>query len=808
MLSEGALRAQRICRELEKHSKDKGVSLEELEEVTYVMLGGMILLRETYIHSYLRKPKATRFGALITDLLENGNPHTTEPQLQELKQLLSLAMDCEWRGVERSAGVLALAIRHLAGMLMHELSETDWNVRLHVLDVLFYKLYARHVPVSQKHHQVVAAYARPLAQLFGGVAELQPGPGEVFTFSGLSEGRDINFNQHPEEIPHRLNERLRFLRNLRLAAHGLDFEGMGATERSHNLWVFDSSIELPRAAYGDTPVMFFRTDKIQQIVDFRRKGHPPVLAVLRGKDRRQGKTHTNLRRELVKHHMLRAVVDFTGYNTKKGTSDFSLLYFGPPFPEYPDRIAQIDARQLHPDLESDEAMTCAALVGILLRTLTQGLPLSRKLLEESGAPRRVIEFIEQGLPRAYPQVPGFVRFVTARQMEHENYSLRAADYVEQKEDQDWYPETDISLILSSLQSGKAGQSVYLIGDNGSGKSLALRDVAIALAYEKRQSLGIAFGTTDRFEKSPGAEPMKSNFIYAGARTFQSGPNMRRTLGELGDMANHVFDDPKRLGCLEHALDALGFKPRQFLVPIGMSSTSNSRQRALADIHPLSALDETERQRKEQETRRNLPKGAYKIAVIRNDSPEIVTFDALSSGEQQILTMVIKIAANVQPDTTVLLDEPEISLHVEWQRQLPQVLREFSRVLGCSFVVATHSPVLIASTNDVNDHCFLMRKRRLFELTPAQRRSVEASLFEGFQTYTPYTHHIQERCAQIISGIIGESDDQGRVSKKENAFLEELLSLKNHLGQIGVKGAANDRTLIDKAIAAVREILTP
>jgi ABC-type cobalamin/Fe3+-siderophores transport system ATPase subunit len=807
MLSEGALRAQRICRELEKHSRDKGVSLEELEETAFIILGGMILLRESRIYNYLPEAEASRFVAILRDILHVSDPDTAEPQLHQLRLILSRAMYCEWWGVERSAGSLAYAIYYLAGMLMHELSEMDSSVQRHVLSVLFYKLYARRVPISQKHYQLVAAYTRPLAQMFGGVAELQPGPGEVFTFSGLQEGQDTHFNQYPEEIPHRLNERLRFLRNLRLAAYDLDFEGRDAKEKTRNLWLVDHSFDIPREAYGEAPVIFFRTNKIQKIVEFRRAGHPPTIVVLRGRDRRQGIAHLKLRRELVIHHHLRAVVDFSSYSPKKTTSDFSLLYFGPPFPEYPDQIAQIDARQLHPDLHTDEAIKCAALVGILLRTWTQGQHLSREILEESDAPRRVIDFIEDGLPRAYPQVPGFVRFVTASQMGEKKYSLRADDYVEQKEDRGWHSDVEIGQILFSLRASSPNQSVYLIGDNGSGKSLALRDVAIALAREQRQSYGIAFGTTDRFDKAPLSEPMKSNFTYAGARTFQSGPNLRRALGELGDMANRIFDDPDRLSCFETALDCLGFKPRQYLVPIGMSSTSDPRQRALADIHPLSALDETERQRKELETRRALPKGAYKIAVIRNDSPEIVTFDALSSGEQQILTMVIKIVANVQPNATVLLDEPEISLHVGWQRKLPQVLREFSHALGCSFVVATHSPILIASTNDANDHCFVMRKRRLFELSPTQRRSVEASLFEGFQTYTPYTHHVQERCAAIISGVIGESDDQGLVSNDDNAFLDQLLSLKDHLGETGVSGAANDRILVDKAIIAVREILT-
>ncbi|MCU0092564.1 ATP-binding protein [Pseudomonas koreensis] len=807
MLSEGALRAQRVCRELVKYSVASGVDQEELEEIAYMLLAGSALKNDFRIYTYLPASQASRFEALLSDILTDGNPETAEHLFHEFRSLLADAVNCKWKGVERSSAVSALAVRFLSGMLMHELGESDSSVSRYVLDVLFYKLYSRHIPAVSKHHQLVAAYALPLARMIGGVAELQPGPAEIFTFSGMPEGRDLHHNQFPDEMPQLLVARLRLLRNLRLAAYNIVFEGIGVSQRTLNLCLVDKTLKLPRKAYGDSSLWLFEPSKIRQTLEIRRASHPPMLVVLKSRDRRQGKKYLNLRRELVEHHDLRAVIDFTSF-TATGTSDFCLLYFGRPFPDYPDKIAQIDARHLRPDIKTDEVLTCGALVGGLLKIWSEGRPISKEVLEESGAPRRIIDFIEESLPQSYPEIPGFVRFVTTRQMRERDYSLRTDDFVERKEERSWRPDVEIGPILNSLQAENQNRSIYLIGDNGSGKSLALRDIAIALAQEESQSFGISFGATDRFDRAPKLEPLKSFFTYAGARTLQSGPNTRRALGELGNMVRKIFDDTDRLDCFEAALGRLGFQPKQYLVPIDMSSTSDPGKKLLSNIYPLSAREGTERERHQLEQRRKLAKGAYKIGVMRHESSEIVTFDALSSGEQQILTMVIKIVANVQPNTTVLLDEPEISLHVGWQRQLPQVLREFSRVLGCSFVVATHSPILIASTNDANDHCFVMSKRRLHELTPTQRRSVEASLFEGFQTYTPYTHHVQERCAAIISGIIGESDEQGLVSNVEEEFLNELVSLKDLLGDTEITGAVNDRALVDKAIAAVREILTP
>jgi len=70
--------------------------------------------------------------------------------------------------------------------------------------------------------------------------------------------------------------------------------------------------------------------------------------------------------------------------------------------------------------------------------------------------------------------------------------------------------------------------------------------------------------------------------------------------------------------------------------------------------------------------------------------------ALSSGERQILTMIYAASQMSEPDI-VLIDEPEISLHVDWQRKL---LEKISQQLGEKQIIAcTHSPVVGADYED-------------------------------------------------------------------------------------------------------------
>ena len=80
--------------------------------------------------------------------------------------------------------------------------------------------------------------------------------------------------------------------------------------------------------------------------------------------------------------------------------------------------------------------------------------------------------------------------------------------------------------------------------------------------------------------------------------------------------------------------------------------------------------------------------------IVTDNGQEISADRLSSGEQHELVLVYGLLFKVHENTLVLIDEPEISLHVGWQRQFLSDLFEISQVTKLRFVIATHSPQII------------------------------------------------------------------------------------------------------------------
>jgi len=74
-------------------------------------------------------------------------------------------------------------------------------------------------------------------------------------------------------------------------------------------------------------------------------------------------------------------------------------------------------------------------------------------------------------------------------------------------------------------------------------------------------------------------------------------------------------------------------------------------------------------------------------------PKNLSFLELSSGEKQLLILFLAAHSLEKPLPILLLDEPEISLHLRWQKQLINHLLELNPAL--QLLIVTHSPTLFS-----------------------------------------------------------------------------------------------------------------
>lgn len=103
-----------------------------------------------------------------------------------------------------------------------------------------------------------------------------------------------------------------------------------------------------------------------------------------------------------------------------------------------------------------------------------------------------------------------------------------------------------------------------------------------------------------------------------------------------------------------------------------------------------------------ETVRTLVQKLFKHAGISfdkrlsfGDAAGAVTSDVLSAGEKQMLSFICYNAFH--QDAIIFIDEPELSLHVDWQRKLYKILKDQNSTN--QFIFATHSPFIYSKYPD-------------------------------------------------------------------------------------------------------------
>ncbi|HFH2648485.1 TPA: AAA family ATPase [Escherichia coli] len=81
-----------------------------------------------------------------------------------------------------------------------------------------------------------------------------------------------------------------------------------------------------------------------------------------------------------------------------------------------------------------------------------------------------------------------------------------------------------------------------------------------------------------------------------------------------------------------------------------------------------------------------------ISIKMSDSGEDIRYNLLSSGERQLLYILIKTANTSLDESVLLMDEPEISLHLTWQERLISTIKSIND--NCQLIIVTHSPAIL------------------------------------------------------------------------------------------------------------------
>ncbi|MBQ0022458.1 MAG: AAA family ATPase [Prevotellaceae bacterium] len=92
----------------------------------------------------------------------------------------------------------------------------------------------------------------------------------------------------------------------------------------------------------------------------------------------------------------------------------------------------------------------------------------------------------------------------------------------------------------------------------------------------------------------------------------------------------------------------------------------------------------------QDTHKKIDRKSNEIQFVQGDTT--LTPYQLSSGEKQMLVILLTVLVEDGEKYALIMDEPEISLHIDWQQKLISLIRQLNP--NAQIILSTHSPALV------------------------------------------------------------------------------------------------------------------
>jgi hypothetical protein len=189
-------------------------------------------------------------------------------------------------------------------------------------------------------------------------------------------------------------------------------------------------------------------------------------------------------------------------------------------------------------------------------------------------------------------------------------------------------------------------------------------------------------------------------------------------------------------------------------------------------------------------------------LLQRDRKTKVNLADASSGEQQILCSVFGLVAEVQSNSLLLIDEPELSLHPRWQvdylDRLDAVMRFFS---GCHVLVATHSPLIVQRAIELGFGVTSLAQpgangASVVNAFETKSVSIDETLMEVFRTPVSGSAYL----ADLLFRLVSQAESASSQSDSTIGAASQLERLRNLYAE-----TSNDQTavdLIEKALLLV------
>jgi len=340
----------------------------------------------------------------------------------------------------------------------------------------------------------------------------------------------------------------------------------------------------------------------------------------------------------------------------------------------------------------------------------------------------------------------------------------------------------------------------IIGENGTGKSKLLSDLAFKyLEKDQMNTIAISSSIFDRFSniRKNLKKDKGNNFKFLGA---SNGPKViENVFKDFLNLEDKIDINNDKLKIMEKLLEYLGYE-KKIGVRFNLNSFNSKRKNKYNEIDFLY---------KEVQKLNSLIDDGNKIfwfSLSNNNENDIVisniqkinklskkvmdsNFDDkmemdfyltkedldlpllyASSGQLMLLVTMIYIASNITKQTVILIDEPENSLHLQWQKEFIKLLSDLFKDFSPKIIIATHSPLLISRAQFMDKNIYIyVAKPEVFELQSNVPNNYEFLLLTLFNIITPQNRSLSEHLVNLLNQLGSQEITYDQFCQEVNSY---------------------------------------
>ena len=221
-----------------------------------------------------------------------------------------------------------------------------------------------------------------------------------------------------------------------------------------------------------------------------------------------------------------------------------------------------------------------------------------------------------------------------------------------------------------------------------------KDVLVSVLYDDEFDGKFDIRSFSVISEGQGEEQLSRAYQELGALDKQTTSRIKKHVEALNHCLEKVIDlnrEETRTGLsIDDLLPLPLFRRTQYIIDLSLKA-DKEKQEVTGPIRKY--LDAVSGFMDDKNLSINVSTGEL---IIKKDDKKIDIFD-LSSGEKQLLILLTETLLQKKDAFIFLADEPELSLHIEWQEKIIESIRKLNS--SSQIIVATHSPEIASGWKD-------------------------------------------------------------------------------------------------------------